>query len=196
MGKRTIGDPQNKAGLAPCDHARAMKKAWSDERDRLIDDDNRQKAERAYTEMFRWDFEHERLFRDRHGIHDISAGVAIANKGEFIWIGTDSSGERALYRSRDDYDCGAASYIAKHFIGHIVLDDVRATIQRKSRSGESVVSFTLARKREVKIGNLYALEDTGYAETEWRFCAKWSVEVKVDEPLLVDDETRRKSSGR
>ena len=69
-------------------------------------------------------------------------------------------------------------------------------MQSRSLYGKSVVVFTPARKREVKVGNAYTLEDTGYAETEWRFGAKWSVEVKVEAPLLVDDKPRKKSNGR
>lgn len=188
---KTIGDPENKAGLAPCDHALGMMKAWSREKDRLEAAGKPVAAEKAYTEMFRWDFQRERLFRSRHGIADISVGVSSADERESVWLGTDTSGSRVLYRARASSDAEAASSVAHYFIRRLALEEARIGLQSRSFSGNSVCVFTLQRKREVKTGNAYTLEDTDYAETEWRFGANWSVKLDVDVPLLVGNDPRR-----
>lgn len=185
---RAIGDPENKVGLSPCDHALLMIKAWSREKDRLERAKRFDEADLAQAEMFRWSSKKEKLFRNQHGIEDISGGVAHRREGEFIWIATASSGERALYRG--DSDTGAAFHFAKYFIDLVAVSDVRENLDSKSRSGKSVVAFSLQRKREVKVDNLYQLEDTGYRETRWRFGSQWSVEVRIEPPLLVEEDLR------
>lgn len=191
MAKRTIGDPENKAGLAPCDHARSMMVAWSREEARLDAAGEIDAAASAYAERFRWLGEFERLFRVRHGIVDISGGVPRESEHDAIWIGTDTAGERALFRYPPNLEGNPSHAIARHFIRRRALAEARVGLQSGSLSDTSVVVFTLQRKREVKIGNAYALEDTGYAETEWRYGAKWSVEVNIETPMLVGNEPRR-----
>lgn len=191
MAKRKIGDPENKGGLAPCDHALGMMKAWSREKTRLDAAGEKDAAANAYAERFRWLGEFERLFRVRHGILDISGGVPHESEHDAIWIGTDTTGERALFRYPPSLGGNPSHAIARHFIHRRALAEARVGLQSHSLAGESTVVFSLARKREVKIGNAYALEDTGYAETEWRYGAKWSVKVNIETPMLVGDEPRR-----
>ena len=129
--KRTIGDPDNKAGLAPCDHALAMARAWSREQDRLDDAGDEDASNKAYAEKFRWSDEFDRLFRIRHGIKDISAGVPHESDLDAIWIGTDTSGHSVLWRYHPSLEGNAAHVIAKYFVDRLALAEAEALLARK-----------------------------------------------------------------
>ena len=190
MSKRAIAELHwNKAGLAPCDHAWAMRSAYFDERDRLLAKGKRKAANAADALGIEWLRTWERLVRERHGARDISPDAYLSD--DTVWVGTSASGDKVIYRYLPGLEGNASYAIAEYFLSRIVIENARAGLQGYALAGNSTVTFTLARKREVKRGNRYVLEDTGYTETQWEFGAKWNVEVTVETPKLVGESLRR-----
>ena len=186
MSKRAIGDFWNKAGLAPCDHAWAMRSAYFDERDRLLAKGKVKAANAAESLGIEWLRTWERLVRERHGAHDFTIRSDLAC--DTVWLGTAANGDKAIYRYYIDgrIEEGYAIHaLAEHFLSRIALENARAGLQGYELKGNSTATFTVARKREVKRGNRYVLEDTGYAETTWDFGSEWSVKVTVKRPEIV-----------
>ena len=184
MSKRAIAELHwNKAGLAPCDHAWAMRSAYFDERDRLLAKGKRKAANAADALGIEWLRTWERLVRERHGARDISPDAYLSD--DTVWVGTSASGDKVIYRYLPGLEGNASYAIAEYFLSRIVIENARAGLQGYALAGNSTVTFTLARKREVKRGNRYVLEDTGYAETTWDFGSEWSVKVTVKRPEIV-----------
>jgi hypothetical protein len=193
MSKRAIAEMfWNKAGLAPCDHAWAMRSALFDERDRLLAKGKRKAANAADALGVEWLRTWERLVRERHGAHDFTMRSGL--DCDTVWLGTATNGDKAIYRYYIDgrVEEGYAIHaIAEHFLSRVALENARAGLQGYNLKGNSTVTFSVARKREAKVGNRYVLEDTGYVETQWEFGAKWRVEVTVETPKLVGESLRR-----
>jgi hypothetical protein len=197
MSKRTIAELQwNKAGLAPCDHAWAMRRAYFDERDRLLAKGKRKASDAADAHGIEWLREWERLVRARHGVRDLTMRSGLAC--DTVWVGTAANGDKAIYRYYIDGSAEegfAIHTLAENFLSRIALENARTGLQGYELSGESTVTFTVARKREVKRDGRYVLEDTGYRETQWDFGSAWNVKVTVKRPEIVGDALVREQEA-